>query len=183
MSFIKNNKRLLFVVIITISVLFKWLNKDRINSVVMLALKYQARPHTNIASDEIFHEINSSAAWQGAHMKYHSEVWSEYISGEDKEMLIRAVIRFQSLNKPVETMSKLDFEFSDSFVQKIAKWKNQLGPQGRGFQLIRGIPGTTSMTMFITLLLIYLISIILTFEKFCGLLYNPLCVVIVYFIS
>jgi hypothetical protein len=73
-------------------------------------------------------------------MSQHPEIWSETITYGDIASLHSAVNYFQGLNKSTTDMMLDDFPLSNELIAKIEKWKYQLGPQGRGFQLVRGIP-------------------------------------------
>ncbi|CAE7719045.1 SAT17, partial [Symbiodinium microadriaticum] len=59
---------------------------------------------------------------------------------DDVASLHEAVRYFQSLNKTMNDMTLHDFPLSEALALKIKVWKDQLGPNGRGFQLVKGVP-------------------------------------------
>jgi hypothetical protein len=73
-------------------------------------------------------------------MEWNPQIWTYYLFQSEKESLCDTMSHFESLNKSLNDMVKSDFPFSPSFLNAMEEWKYQLGPKGRGFQIISGIP-------------------------------------------
>ena len=131
-----------FVVCVLAWVFFKQTASSK-NSVVVQALQYLSRPHdfwTTSHSNAIHEIITTDSAWNGTYMAQHPDIWTEYLSSDDISSLHEAMQHFQRLNISVDAMTINDFPLSENLKDKITKWKYQLGPNGRGFQLIKGVP-------------------------------------------
>ena len=109
-------------------------------SVVVLAFEYLSRPHQNVEPGHRFTEINKPYAWNGSYMAAHPEIWSDVLSLEEQKSVHESVLNFEKLNKSMEEMTKEDFVFAPEILKKFEQWKYQLGPDGRGFQVIRAVP-------------------------------------------
>jgi hypothetical protein len=128
------------VVLVAVAWLHFWNSPASVNSVVVQALKYFTRPHVDRDPNFVFKPIMTATAWNGSYLKDHPELWSDNLSVEDKASLTKAVLHFQQLDKPLKEMTLTDFPLPQEFITKIEAWKDQLGPDGRGFWLIRGVP-------------------------------------------
>lgn len=129
------------VVLLAIAVwYFTIYNSNKATSVVFLALNYLARPNVHLGDDHMFKPINLPSAWNGTYMKQNPHIWMYQLTDEDRATMTAGVEYFQSLNKSLETLTIQDFPVTADFLRKIKEWKLQLSGQGRGFQVIRGVP-------------------------------------------
>lgn len=131
----------LFVVLIAAIAFcfYAYLNSTE-SSVVFLALNYLARPHLTRDAEFKYKEIVSESAWIGKELVKNSSAWIDPLSDEDKNAFYNAILHFQSLNESMIKLRTFNFPLPPQTIAKIGIWKEQLGPNGRGFQVIRGVP-------------------------------------------
>lgn len=132
--------RLGVILAVVAAVYWRLSSRDAPGSVVVLAFKYLSRPHQSFSAGHQFTEIDKDSAWNGSYMSKHPEIWSDVLTLEEQQSVHQSVLNFMKLNKSMEAMRKEDFVFAPDFLKKFDKWKYQLGPDGRGFQVIRGVP-------------------------------------------
>jgi hypothetical protein len=107
-------------------------------SVIMLALHYLARPHTEPKG--MLKPINLRNAWNGSYMSKHPEIWTYELTNTEKETFSAAIAFFETRNKSLINMTPADFPLDPMLLKTINGWKTELSDRGRGFQLIRGVP-------------------------------------------
>lgn len=131
-------------IVIAIAAVVVWFvllrTSNKASSVVFLAMNYLARPHTVLPPTFNFEPINLPSAWNGSYLSKHPEIWIYELTELDKAAVRTGIEHFQSLNKTMEDMTLEDFPITPDFLSKVKDWKYALSGQGRGFQVVRGIP-------------------------------------------
>lgn len=113
---------------------------NKASSVVFLAINYLARPHIELQPNHHFEPITLPSAWNGSYLSQNPHIWMYELTDSDKATIDAGVRHFQGLNKTMEEMKVQDFPVSEEFLRKIQDWKRELTGQGRGFQVLRGVP-------------------------------------------
>jgi hypothetical protein len=116
-------------------------DKVKATSAIVLSIQFLARPHISIPDVYSFKPITLPNAWIGSEITKSPEKFTTFLTEEDKKAFTKAILHFQKLNMSLESLSaETDFPLTDDLKQKVLHWKNQLGPKGLGFTLIKGVP-------------------------------------------
>lgn len=97
------------------------------------ALNYFARPHDNVPS----RPIDSPAAWKGGELQQRND-WHETLTAMQRQSILTAVQRLQGQKRPLKSLGKRDLPLA-GFESLVERTRHEL-QNGRGFQLIRGVP-------------------------------------------
>ena len=102
-------------------------------SFIEQTLHYFDRPHEQPATGP----IDCAAAWQAGQLPSLDEM-AYCLTQDEVEEIKAAVISARALAVPVRNLSAADFPLP-GLSPRIALWREELS-QGRGFQVIRGVP-------------------------------------------
>ena len=96
-------------------------------------LHYFSRPQERVLREP----LEGPSAWTGAELS-KAEEWCEPLTAREVVELDRALAYAKLTEKPMADLTKRDFPLP-TLEQKVARWRREI-QDGRGFQVIRGIP-------------------------------------------
>ena len=96
-------------------------------------LHYFSRPQERVLREP----LGGPSAWTGAELLEPDE-WRETLTAQEVVELDRALGYAKLTEKPIADLTKRDFPLP-TLEKKVARWRREI-EEGRGFQVIRGIP-------------------------------------------
>jgi hypothetical protein len=96
-------------------------------------LHYFSRPQERVLREP----LRIAAAWTGKELAAGAD-WRETLTDADLAELDRALAAAKQTGKPMGQLTKADFPLP-TLVKKIDRWRTEIS-QGRGFQVLRGVP-------------------------------------------